>query len=63
MSAIHFHLEAADDPSKVWLRTTVNPNPERKPAMLIGRAELSNVLLMMLDAAQVPDTGSAVTRR
>lgn len=62
MSAIHFHLEAADDPSKVWLRTSVNPNPERKPPMLVRRAELSSVLLMMLDAAQVPDASDAAAR-
>lgn len=35
MAAIYAHLEPADDPAFVWLRTSANPGPERKPAMLV----------------------------
>ncbi|WP_166444083.1 hypothetical protein [Pararobbsia silviterrae] len=52
MSAIFAHMEPADDPALVWLRTSASPDPERKPAMLVARADLNNVLLMLLDAAQ-----------
>jgi hypothetical protein len=51
LSAIYVHIEPADDPMFVLLRTSANPNPERKPAMRVGRAELNGVLLMLLDAA------------
>jgi|GEM_PF-3346576 len=53
MSALFVHIEPADDPAFVWLRTSASPNPERKPAMLVGRDEINAVLLMLLDAVQV----------
>lgn len=52
MTALYAHIEPADDPAFVWLRTSANPNPERKPAMLVARDELSVVMLMLLDVAQ-----------
>ncbi|WP_162835537.1 hypothetical protein [Burkholderia sp. A9] len=52
MSALFAHLEPADDPAFVWLRTSASPGPERKPAMLVRRDQLAAVLLMMLNAAQ-----------
>jgi len=51
MAAIYAHVEQSDDPTFVLLRTSANPNPERKPAMLVKRDELNAVLLMFLDAA------------
>jgi hypothetical protein len=53
MTALYAHIEVADDPAFVWLRTSASPNPERKPAMLVKRDELDAVLLMLLDAAQM----------
>ena len=50
------HVEPADDPAFVWLRTSATPNPERKPAMLVKRDELNAVLLMLCDAAQTEVT-------
>lgn len=52
MIALYTHIEPADDPAFVWLRTSASPGPERKPAMLVARDELNAVLLMLLDAAQ-----------
>ena len=52
MSALFVHVEPADDPAFVWLRTSASPGPERKPAMLVARDELSDVMLILLDAAQ-----------
>jgi hypothetical protein len=52
MSALYAHIEQADDPGLLWLRTSATPNPERKPAMLVRRDELDAVLLMLLDAAR-----------
>jgi hypothetical protein len=52
MTALYAHIEPADDPAFVWLRASASPNPERKPAMLVRRDELNDVLLMLLDAAQ-----------
>jgi hypothetical protein len=53
MAALFAHVEAAEDPAFVWLRTSASPGPERKPAMLVARDDLDAVLLMLLDAAQV----------
>lgn len=53
MTALYAHIEPADDPAFVWLRTSASPNPERKPAMLVRRDELHDVMLMLLDAAQM----------
>lgn len=53
MTALYAHIEPADDPAFVWLRTSASPNPERKPAMLVRRDELNDVMLMLLDAAQM----------
>lgn len=52
MTALYAHIEPADDPAFVWLRTSASPGPERKPAMLVARSELNDVLLMLLDATQ-----------
>jgi hypothetical protein len=52
MTAVYAHIEPADDPAFVWLRTSASPGPERKPAMLVARSELNDVMLMLLDAAQ-----------
>ncbi|WP_167760007.1 hypothetical protein [Paraburkholderia pallida] len=52
MSALFIHIEPADDPNFVWLRTSASPGPERKPALLVARIELNVVMLMLLDAAQ-----------
>ncbi|WP_233831784.1 hypothetical protein [Paraburkholderia sp. ZP32-5] len=52
MTALYAHIEPADDPAFVWLRTSANPGPERKPAMLVQRDELNDVLLVLLDAAR-----------
>jgi len=54
MAALHVHIEAADDPGFVWLRSCASAEPERKPAMLVARTELNDVLLMLLDAASSP---------
>jgi hypothetical protein len=51
MTAVFVHIEAAEDASFVWLRTSASPNPERKPAMLVARDELPDVLLVLLDMA------------
>jgi hypothetical protein len=59
MAALHVHIETADDPGSVWLRTSVNPNPERKPAMLVARDELNSVMLMLLDMADAANAGEA----
>jgi hypothetical protein len=53
MTALYIHIEPTDDLSFVSLRTSASPNPERKPAMLVARDELSAAMLMPLDAAQV----------
>lgn len=53
MTALYAHIEPADDSAFVWLRTSASPGPERKPAMLVARAELNAVLLTLLDAAQM----------
>lgn len=52
MTALYAHVEPTDEPGFVWLRTSATPSPERKPAMLVDRADLNAVLLMLLDAAQ-----------
>ncbi|PYE23143.1 hypothetical protein C7410_10840 [Paraburkholderia silvatlantica] len=52
MTALYAHIEPADDPAFIWLRTSAGPKPERKPAMLVARSELNAVLLMLFDAAQ-----------
>jgi len=51
MTALYAHIEPSDDPALVWVRTSASPNPDRKPAMLIHRDDLSRVLLLLLDAA------------
>jgi hypothetical protein len=56
MTALYAHIEPADDPGFVWLRTSASPGTERKPAMLVERDELNAVLLMLLDAAQMEVT-------
>lgn len=52
MSGIHIHLEATDNPEVVLIRTSEYPNPECKPAIAIPRAELGELLqvLVALDA-------------
>lgn len=59
MSALFVHIEPASDPAFVWLRTAANPNPERKPAMLIARDELHDVMLMLLDMANAAEASEA----
>jgi hypothetical protein len=54
MAAVFVHIEPADDPQFVWLRSSASPEPDRKPAMLVARKELTDVLLMLLDAANSP---------
>lgn len=61
MSAIHFHVEPADDPTFVLLRTSANPNAERKPPMRVARVHLDAVLLMLIDAANALQAEGAVT--
>ena len=51
MMALYTHIELTDDPALISVRTSSTPNPERKPAMLIHRDDLSRVLLLLLDAA------------
>jgi hypothetical protein len=51
MAAVFVQVEAADDRDFVWLRASASPNPERKPAMLVARDELRDVVLMLLDTA------------
>lgn len=48
---IFAHIEIADDPGFVWLRTSASPNPERKPAMQIALADLDATLKALLRAA------------
>jgi hypothetical protein len=59
MAAVHFHVESADDPGFVWLRISTNPNPERKPVMLVARDELNSVVLMSIDMANAAIAGEA----
>jgi hypothetical protein len=51
MAAIYCHLEPADEPGFVSLRTSAKPNSERYPAMIVREDELHGVMLMLLDAA------------
>lgn len=51
MAGIFAHIEPADDPRFVWLRTSASPNPERKPAMRIALADLEATLQALLRAA------------
>lgn len=60
MSALYVHIELADDPVFVLLRTSASPNPDRKPPMRVARAQLASVVLMLLDAANVAHSNEAV---
>ncbi len=60
MNALFVHIEAADDAGDVLLRTSSNPNPERKPPMRVRRDQLDSVLLMLLDAAAAASEGATV---
>lgn len=51
MASVHAHIEASETPGFVLLRTSAGIDPERKPAMLVSRAALPDVLLLLLDAA------------
>ncbi|MCA8275246.1 hypothetical protein LGN17_22425 [Burkholderia sp. AU30280] len=61
MSALYVHLEPADDPAFVLLRTSASPNPERKQPVRIKRIHLDSVLLMLLDAASRQRADEAAT--
>jgi purine nucleoside permease len=51
MTAIHAHIDLADEHGFVSVRISTTPDPARKPPMIVRRDELSAVLLMLLDAA------------
>jgi hypothetical protein len=50
MIALHAQPEPFGALGFFWLRSS--PSPERKPAMLVRRGELHELLLMLIDAAQ-----------
>ncbi|MFL9930880.1 hypothetical protein P0D88_16835 [Paraburkholderia sp. RL18-103-BIB-C] len=51
MTALYAHIEPSAEPGFVFVRTSTTPDPARKPPMTVRRDELTNVLLMLLDAA------------
>ncbi|MDR5743282.1 hypothetical protein QCE73_08955 [Caballeronia sp. LZ029] len=50
--SIYFQIEATEDPNVVLVRSSANPNPERKPAMAVALGDLGGVLLLLWEAAQ-----------
>lgn len=51
--ALYIDIKPADDPAFVLLRTSVHPNPERKPPMRIRRDAVDNVLALLLGASNI----------